>query len=302
MLKELVYPIYRWSHKTLFDTWEYNPLFRKSFSGNPVVEGHISAEHLADPQLDIALSQAISDTGISVRTHRIDVDAYHDYIQQVNYPSSYYGGGLDPQSNFVEKTLEHYVSTEFISFGPDTVFVDVAACTSPFYTIVRQQYGCRETYQQDLIFPQGLHGDKIGGWAHELHLPDASVDAVTLHCSLEHFEGNSDTLFFQELERVLKSGGKAVILPFYLAHEYTIHVDPAYNLLKFHKPVLDPKAKLRYCNWSQYFSRHYDVLALQERIVQAAPQLSLTLYRVENFREVDPRCYLRFIGVFEKKS
>ena len=194
------------------------------------------------------------------------------------------------------------MSTEFIEFGPDTVFVDIAACTSPFHQIVRQQFGCKQTYQQDLIFPKGIHGDKIGGWAHELLLPDQSVDAVTLHCSLEHFEGNSDTLFFQELERVLKPGGRAVVLPFYLAREYTIHVDPAYNFLKFHRPALDPQANLRYCNWSQFFSRHYDPLALQRRILQAAPQLTLTLYKVENFREVHPNCYLRFVGVFEKNA
>ena len=302
MFKELVYPLYRWSHEFLFRTWPYNPLFRKSFGGKPVIQGHISLEHLSDPQLDEQLAADIQKIGVAVQSHHIDIEAYHNYLGKVAYPDSYYGGGKDPESNFVEKTLEHYVSTEFIDFGPKTVFVDIAACTSPFYQIVQQLYACTETYQQDLIFPKGLHGDKIGGWAHELHLPDESVDAVTLHCSLEHFEGNSDTLFFQELARVLKPGGKAVILPFYLAREYTIHVDPAYNLLKRHRPVLDPKANLRYCNWSQFFSRHYDPSALRERILQAAPRLRLTLYKVENFREVDPGCYLRFVGVFEKQS
>ncbi|MEM7370808.1 MAG: methyltransferase domain-containing protein [Bacteroidota bacterium] len=302
MVKQLVYPLYKWSHKTLFQTRNYNPFFRKIHGGKPVLEGHISAEHLANPQLDQELAEAIQQLGVSVLSHKIDVQAYDQYIKDTQYPDSYYGGGLDPASNFVEKTLEHYVSTEFIEFGPETVFVDIAACTSPFYQIVRKRYGCKETYQQDLIFAKGLHGDKIGGWAHELVLPDQHVDAITLHCSLEHFEDNSDTLFFQELERVLKPGGKAIILPFYLAKEYTIHVDPAYNLLKFHRPSIDPKATLRYCDWSQFFSRHYDQHALQERILQAAPQLSLTLYKVENFLEVDPRCYLRFIGVFEKKS
>ena len=184
---------------------------------------------------------------------------------------------------------------------PETVFVDIAACTSPFYQIVRKLYGTPHTYQQDLIFPKGLHGDRIGGWAHELHLPDNSVDAITLHCSLEHFEGDSDSLFFKELARVLKPGGRAVILPFYLAHTYTIHVDPAYNLLKSHRPKIDPAAQLRYCNWYQFFSRHYDPVALQRRILNQAPELKISLYRVTNFRDVDPKCYLRWIGVFEKK-
>ena len=182
------------------------------------------------------------------------------------------------------------------------MLVDIAACTSPFSELVKDFFPLQTTYQQDLIYPAGIHGRRIGGWAHELHLPDASVDAVTLHCSLEHFEGNSDTRFFQELERVLKPRGRAIILPFYLANTYTFHVDPAFNLLKGHRPDVDPRAQLRYCSWKQYFSRHYDPIALRKRVLHQAPSLNLKLYRVENFKEVDASCYLRFIGVFEKTS
>ncbi|MEZ4777569.1 MAG: methyltransferase domain-containing protein [Bacteroidia bacterium] len=302
MLKQLVRPVYRFSHQLLFSTSQWNPLFRKTYGGKPVTKGHISADHLADPRLDDQLVEKLKEAGIGVKPFEIDVPGYKDYLKKVDYPDTYYGGGKIPGKNFTEKTLEHYVSTSFIPFDEDTVFIDVAACTSPFYTIVRRLYGCRETYQQDLVYPKGLNGDKIGGYASELYLPDGSVDAVTLHCSLEHFEGNSDTEFFQELSRVLRPGGRAVILPFYLAGEYTIHVDPAYNLLKFHRPKIDPRAKLRYCNWYQFFSRHYDPQALQERILSKVPDLNLTVYHVQNFREVDPSCYLRFIGVFEKKS
>lgn len=302
MIKSLLRPLYRFSHDFLYETSGVNPLFKRNYSGRPVIKGHISDEHLEDPTLDDALVKAFEKEGISVKEHVIDVEGYKSYLEQVQYPDSYYGGGKDPEDNFTEKTLEHYVSTDFIDFGPDTVFIDVAACTSPFYHIVRRLYGATQTYQQDLIYPKGLHGDKIGGWASELYLPDASVDAVTLHCSLEHFEGDSDTEFFQELDRVLKPGGRAVILPFYVAGTYTIHVDPAFNLLKFHQPQLDPDAHLRYCNWYQYFSRHYDPAAVRRRILDKAPGLSLTLHRVKNFTEVDANCYLRFVGVFEKKG
>lgn len=301
MIKQLVRPVYKYSHDLLYRTSSWNPFFRREFGGKPVLKGHISVEHLDHPELDDQLVESLKSSGIRVKPYSIDVQGYHQYLDKVQYPESYYGGGKDPEQNFTEKTLEHYVSTDFIHFEPETVFVDVAACTSPFYTIVRRLYGCKETYQQDLIFPKGLNGDKIGGYASELFLPDNSVDGVTLHCSLEHFEHDSDTEFFQELERVLRPGGKAVILPFYLAGEYTIHVDPAYNLLKLHRPGLDPKARLRYCNWFQYFSRHYNPQALHERILSQAPGLELTVWRVLNFREVDPSCYLRFIGVFEKK-
>ncbi|MEL6193280.1 MAG: methyltransferase domain-containing protein [Bacteroidota bacterium] len=299
--KTLIKPAYQWAHDVINQTASINPLIPNTFGGRQVKQGHISIEHLEDTAKDDELEKAFREMGIAVKPFQIDVSGYREYIQQTPYPLSYYGGGKDPLQNFTEKTLEHYVSLDFLGLDQESVFIDIAACTSPFYQIIREKYQ-NTTYQQDLIFPKGLHEDKIGGYASELFLPDQSVDGITLHCSLEHFEGNSDTEFFQELERVLKPGGRAVILPFYLAHTYTIHVDPAFNLIKQHSPKLDPLAELRYSGWYQHFSRHYDPKALNRRILKEAPTLGLTLYRVQNFREVDPSCYLRWIGVFEKSS
>ena len=301
MLKQLIKPIYHFSHDLLFQTRQFNPLFKNKHSGYPVIDGHISDEHLEDPALESLLIEGLAKQGVEVKPYKIHIAEYKRYLEAANYPATYYGGGLDPEQNFTEKTLEHFVSLDFLNLRTNSIFVDVAACTSPFYQIIRRLYGVEKTYNQDLIFEAGLHGDRIGGYAHQLYLPDESVDAITLHCSLEHFENDSDTLFFQELERVLKPGGRAVILPFYLAHEYTIHIDPAYNLLKNHRPKIDPQARLRYCSWYQFFSRHYDPKALQERILSKAPGLKLTVYQVKNFREVDPNSYLRLIGVFEKQ-
>lgn len=264
--------------------------------------GHISSEHLENPALDDQLEAKFREMGIPVHPFDIDATAYQAYLTAANYPADYYGGGQDGEGNFTEKTLEHFVSLQFLRLGHESTFVDIAACTSPFSEIVRRLEKVSNTYQQDLIYPKGIHGNRIGGWAHELYLADEQVDGVSLHCSLEHFEGDSDTRFFQELERVLKPGGRAVILPFYLAYEHSNHIDPAYNLLKRHRPRLDEKARLRHCSWYQYFSRHYDPIALQERILTHAPNLELQLYRVQNFREIDPSTYLRWIAVFEKKK
>lgn len=276
------------------------PLIPATYQGYTVGRGHISDEHLDHPELDDVMASEYANMGVPVLPFSIDPAGYQAWLSAADYPASYYGGGKDPGQNFTEKTLEHYVSTQFFSLHESSTFIDIAACTSPFADILARRFGAT-AYRQDLVYPKGIHGNQIGGWGHELHLPDGSVDAVTLHCSLEHFEGNSDTLFFQELERVLKPGGRAVVLPFYLAHTYTIHVDPGYNLLKGHRPKLDPQARLRYCDWYQYFSRHYDPQALKRRVLDAAPSLQLTLYQVQNFREVYADSYLRWVGVFEKK-
>ncbi|MEO1437353.1 MAG: methyltransferase domain-containing protein [Bacteroidota bacterium] len=278
MLKAAVKPVYHFVHDLLFQTIDANPFFPKTYQGKAIEKGHISLAHLADPALDVELSNRLEAVGATVKPYHIDVAGYRQYIQETNYPASYYGGGQDPKQNFTEKTLEHYVSLDFMNLGPNSRFVDIAACTSPFFQIVQDRFGVREAYQQDLVYPKGLNDGKIGGYAHELPFEPNSVDAVTLHCSLEHFEGVSDTEFFRTMNRILKPGGRIIVLPFYLAARYVIHVDPVFNALRRHRPQLDEKAELRYCNWYQFFSRHYDPKALQARVLTAMPDVDLTIY------------------------
>ena len=295
MLKRLLKPVYKLTHDLIFATAFINPLFKKTHAGKKVVKGFIGDEHLSNPKLDDELEYLLAESKINVKRHNINIESYHKYIAAAKYPQSYYGGGTDPENNFIEKSLEHYVTTELVTLSHETVFMDVAACTSPFSDIVKNLFGVKTSYQQDLVYEKGIHGNKIGGYAHETGLPSNSIDVITLHCSLEHFEGNSDELFFAEVNRLLKPGGQCIILPFYFAHTYTIHVDPAFNLLRNHHPVIDEAAQLRYCNWYQFHSRHYDVAQLKKRIINQMPSCSVTLHRVMNFRDVDARCYLRWI-------
>lgn len=299
-MKKVLHASYHFIHDLLFLTIAYNPFFRKHFKGKKIKKGFIADEHLTNPELDEVLIKDLKNLGIKTSRHRINMGAYKKYLSKASYPRTYFGGG-DEKNNFTEKTLEHYVSTEFIEFKPKTTFIDIAACTSPFYQLVKILFGVKVSYQQDLIFKKGLHGNKIGGSASALPLHDNSVDAATLHCSLEHFENNHDTEFFLEMNRVLKQGGKVVVLPFYLAYEYTIHIDPIFNFLRFHHPKRDPEAQLRYCNWYQHHSRHYSPVALKKRILNNVPNLELEIFKVENFREINDLCYLRFVGVFTKK-
>ena len=295
MLKSLIKPVYHFTHDALYATSSLNPFFKKSNAGKKVLKGFIGDEHLNNPALDDALETQLASEGIEVKHHTININEYYNYLSTANYPKDYYGGGFDPKNNFTEKTLEHFVTTEIIPFKPDTIYMDVAACTSPFSDIVKNIFGVKTTYKQDLVYPRGMHENKIGGYAHETGLPDNSIDAITLHCSLEHFEGNSDELFFKEVNRILKPEGKCIILPFYFAHTYTIHIDPAFNFLRNHHPIIDKEAELRYCNWYQFHSRHYDVTRLKKRIINNLPDCNISLHRVTNFRNVDARCYLRWI-------
>jgi SAM-dependent methyltransferase len=298
----LIKKIYNSLHKSLHNHLDRLPFLAKTYQNKPILKGHISGKHLENPLLDDDLVEKLKQSGIKVEDFWINTEGYHRYISEANYPTSYYGGGLDPLQNFIEKTLEHYVSLSFLPLHEGATFMDIAAATSPFSGIIRSKYRVSKSYKQDLIFPKGLENDRVGGDASHIPLPDASIDGATLHCSLEHFEGTSDTQFFQEIARILKPNGCVVVLPFYLASEYTNHVDPIFNFLRRHKVQLDddPRVQLRYASWKQFFSRHYDAHALHNRILSNVKGLELTVYRVKNFKEVDKSCYLRFIGVFRK--
>lgn len=295
----LAKPAYRLAHDGL------NFAYRKSwthYGGKRIGKGHISDEHLQNPTLDDALEADLIASGIPVSHHTINQEGYWKYRKAAPYPPDYFGGGNDPKRNFTEKTLEHYLSSELKDLSACKVLVDVAAATSPWAEVAQHFWPHLTTWKQDLVYPKNQHTEskQLGGYAHEMNLPSNHVDLITLHCSLEHFEGNSDSLFFETAQRVLAPGGTLIIHPFYIASEYTIHIDPAYNLLHRHRPQLDPQARLRIASWYQYFSRHYDVSTLKSRILQHCPQLQPRLVRIDNFRDVAENCYLRWVLLLEK--
>jgi len=225
---------------------------------------------------------------IPIKPMSIDIDGYREYAQNELYRSRY-GKAL------FEKTLEHYLAFNILDLQKDDIYIDIANANSPCPYIYSRLSGC-ESYQQDLIFPQGLHGHTIGGDACEMPLPNSFCDKMSLHCSFEHFEGNSDSRFIREACRVLKPCGKLCILPLYFNTEYAIQTDPAKALINADYDAI------MYCK-KGYQNRHgrfYDIPHFVERVVKNLGDLKLTVYTVQNEKEVDPSCYIKFIGLFEK--
>jgi len=292
---------YRCVHRALHRTLKVNPFIPKTRNGRRVKYGLVSDEHLADPLLDNRLADDLAAAGIEVGSYRIDVGAYRDYLKAAKYPSSYHGGDGEGGFTFTEKSLEHYVSANVLDISSSEVFMDIASDRSPFYDVVKRLWSPGKVYRQDMKYEPGVHGDTVGGEAGSLPLEDNSIGKATLHCSLEHFEGNSDMEMFSEMSRVLKPGGKLCVLPFYIAWEYTIHTDPVSNLFFARDVSFDPEAQIRYCDWSNRHSRHYDVARVKKRILPNLGRLQMKVLRVDNFRDVHPDCYLRFIALFEKR-
>lgn len=295
-------PIYNSAYSILQRTWHYNPFIPKKINGVLVAKGHARFEQESDPQLDRNIIAEIKKAGIGFSEYVIDIQAFRKYFSETVYPKNYYGNGKTHTPNFIEKALEHFVALQLLDLNEKSVVVDVGACNSPFFELVMQKTSCKNAYAQDLDLPNGMNGKYIGGKASELPFEDSSVDAITLHCALEHFEGMQDLGFFKEASRVLKKNGKCIVLPLYLSSQYTIHLDPVNNLLKSLKPELnDEGAVIKYCDSRQPFSRHYDVKTFSKRILNQVPLLDAEIMHVSNFFTVSDECYLRFIGVFTKQ-
>ena len=300
MLNKFIKKCYRILHFVGHKTIRYNFLIPKYVNGKKVKYGFVSNDYLEDPDYDEKLVSDLKEAGIKVLTYRVDPRRYQDYLCKAQYPKTYYGGGDTEGSNFQEKSLEHFVSADILDFTSDDTYIDIAASESPFCGIVQKNWNPKKVYRQDLKYKPGIHGDKIGGTAAKLPLPDNSISKATLHCSLEHFEGTSDMELFQEMERVLQPGGKLCVLPFYLAKEYTIHTDPIFDLFFGRNLVFDPEAQIRYCSWNNRHARHYDIEHLKTRIISNLKALKMSIFRVQNSKAVHHNCYLRFIGLFEK--
>jgi len=230
-----------------------------------------------------------------VKEYRIDVEEYKRYLADAQYQNfTYYRGGK--QKNFTEKSLEHYIAFKLLNLNETDVYIDIANDKSPTPEIYHNLTGCT-IYRQDLSFPEGVHGNVIGGDAGNLPLSENFASKMALHCSFEHFEGDADIRYIREVNRILCNGGKVCILPLYLSTEYVIQNDPAKTIIKIEKDAVCYCAK----GWGNRHGRFYDVPHLASRIQKNLGDLELTIYVVQNEKEVDTSCYLKFIGLFEKK-
>lgn len=201
-----------------------------------------------------------------------------------------------PQYYFTWKHLEPLLTRE------DSVYVDIASTqSSPYFEVLRLLAKTRKLYRQDLVFPAGVHGDRIGGSAAELPLDASSVDAMTLHCSFEHFEGDADTGFIREVGRVLRPGGRVCLVPLYLGEYAFIHSDPAwaYGL----KPDRGTPLHL-FPRWGERHGRFYSVDTFRERVFAPALAAGLTAKVVHfpNILDLSPTCYTHFGLILDKPN
>lgn len=258
--------------------------------GGQVVRGHVEYRDI---------TAQLVDTGVAIEPYTVDVADFERYVERAGYSGlSYYDGGRVATSR--EKYLEHYVSLQLLAPEPGQVLIDVASMDSPFADIAGDVYGL-ETYRQDLMFPVGIDGRTIGGDAAAMPVPDAFADHLTMHCSFEHFEGDSDSRFLHEAARVLRPGGRLCSLPLYTATTYAIQTHA--RRWRLHDIAFEPGDPVYVADeWGPPHGRFYDAPNFVSRVVEHLGPMRLRLFTVTNLPEVGGDCYLRYAMLIEKPA
>ena len=240
-----------------------------------------------DPDDDVL--DALHEVGIETQEMSITPSEYRTYFEKAEYRMRY------PEyypENLHEKSLEHFIAQELLQFTPDDVYIDIASQKSPAFRIYERLYGCR-TYAQDLSYEPGIHGRRIGSSAESLPVPDAFATKLALHCSFEHFEGDSDIGFVREAARVLQVGGAFVIVPLYLSLRYSIVTDILCSGPQQTRFESDAKI-FAVRGWGNCHSRFYDAAHLHKRIIQNASGLQIKIIYIKNRSDIHSSCYARF--------
>jgi SAM-dependent methyltransferase len=235
--------------------------------------------------------------GLAFRDYPIEAARYRKYVVRAGYPTQYrdyYPG------NQVEKSFEHFVCLDLLHVDSSDVFIDIASEHSPLAEISARLTGAT-TYSQDIMYPDGIVGSRIGGDACSMPVPDGFATKACLTCSLEHFEGDGDTRLFRELARVLRPGGAVCIVPFYVYPEAVTQTDPTISVpagVRF-----DPGVPI-YCaeGWANRHGRFYSPDSFVTRVaLPLRDRFRFEVFSLSNAPAIDAAIYGRLALVATRR-
>jgi SAM-dependent methyltransferase len=246
------------------------------------------------PDVDPAVvEELLAGAGSPATRVSLDPVAYARHRQAFRYPRFYAGGPAAKGGAREWKILEYFASIELLDIRPGDVVIDVASERSVFPDLLEEQYRA-QVYRQDLVYPPGVNGGRIGGSAAAMPVPESFADILTLHNSFEHFEGSADTDFVREAWRVLRPGGAVCVVPLYLAERYSILTDPLVDTVGVEWD--DGAEVVSVAGHRNRFGRFYSPAALVERVLRPADECGFErrLCRFENIRVLNPTSGLHF--------
>lgn len=269
----------------------------KSWANHPLNPKYVEVPATDPDRLDEELKRKASELGYSFEDYEIDATDYEEFKKRCHVPS-YYAVGFREK-----KLLEHYISYRLLELSPSDVYMDIASEASPFPEIFRKRFAV-DAYSQDLTYPAGVHGRRIGSSANCIPVDDCSFDKVSMQCAFEHFAGDVDSGCMREMYRVLRPAGRCVIVPLYVGGYPLNIIDPVRDHSWVH---FDAGAiKVAELNLGGNYERVYSPDTLN-RIIWRDAGLSYVMYRIRGIEGITSDPYsaayrVRFALLIEKEA
>lgn len=246
------------------------------------------------------IEENLEQFGMPVRSLEVERADYEAFLDRFPFPATYPDSAQPAIRD--EKRLEHYVA--WLLAAPESPerqpYLDIAACGSPWASLLRQR--SVEATAIDLDPPLESYGEAHYEQqdATRMRYQSGSIGAASLQCAFEMFHGDQDTRLIVELARVLRPGGRAVILPLYM-HTHACH----YHTPEYAGRSLGDTGTTAYLRpdcWGIPASRKYDAAALRCRVWDPACAAGLvpSLLALRNREQVFPRTYMHFVLILDK--
>ena len=244
------------------------------------------------------IEEDLKSLGIEIEEYSPSAELFLQFKKEGYFPTDYHGGING--SVWDEKLLEHWIAAELLGlkdYKESNVYVDIAAACSPWVKSLRDQLSI-SAFAIDL----GTIGEKFNNLpyyrsenATQTTFQDASISGASLQCAFEMFAGNDDIKFIKELSRILRPGGKVIILPLYMHTHYCTYSSPEF----FGKGYSNQEAR-EYINhnaWNVPTSRKYDAIKFKERVINTIEELGMEyrLLVLKNKNKLGSNIYCHFI-------
>jgi SAM-dependent methyltransferase len=248
------------------------------------------------------VEESLGALGVSVKPLVLSRSEFDEFKRRFSFPADYHGG--KEGGVYDEKLLEHFIAYNLSGlkeFGENDIYVDVAACASPWAKILRKSDITAFAIDLEL----GSNYKSLDYYRHadatQTFFDDSSVAAMSLQCAYEMFSGDDDWKYLEECRRILKPGGTVVISPLYM-HKHECGYSTAEYYLKGHADE-NARQYVRRSIWGVPYSRKYSAESLKNRVLDRISQLGMTftLYKLENKPELGENIYCHFILAFTKK-
>ncbi len=235
--------------------------------------------------LDVSeILRQLAELEVDLQVGTLDRDAFVRHMSAFPYPRFYAGGPVASGGLREAKLLEYFVSLCLLPVAQPDIVIDIASERSVFPAMIARTVGA-SVFRQDLAYPIGVNGDRIGGSADKMPVPNEFADKLFLHNSFEHFEGAIDTSFIYEAARVLRPGGGACIVPLYLSIRHLNMTDP---LVDTRGVVWDADAEIvQRVGHHVRFGRFYSARTLATRVLEPAHECGFET-DIYHFTGVDP--------------